>query len=124
MLRIKRLRVLSVAKVVGGIYAALGLLAGALFALFTFFAAVIGFSAAEEFVAGGILGALFLALVMLIFVPVFYGAIGFVAGVIAAFAYNLLAGRIGGIEVEVETISYGNLPTAPPPTSPATYPSA
>jgi hypothetical protein len=34
--------------------------------------------------------------------PVFYGVMGFVLGVISAFVYNVIAKWIGGIEVEVE----------------------
>jgi len=37
-----------------------------------------------------------------IFMPIFYGAMGFVFGIIMAAIYNLIAGWIGGIEVEVE----------------------
>ncbi len=34
--------------------------------------------------------------------PFFYAAMGFVAGVVSAWVYNLIAGWIGGIEVDVE----------------------
>ena len=37
-----------------------------------------------------------------IFMPVIYGVLGFVIGVVGAAIYNLVAGWIGGIEVEVE----------------------
>jgi hypothetical protein len=37
-----------------------------------------------------------------IMMPVVYGVIGFVFGVIGAAIYNLIASWIGGIEVEVE----------------------
>ena len=37
-----------------------------------------------------------------IFMPVIYGVMGFVFGVIGAAIYNLVARWIGGIEVEVE----------------------
>ena len=37
-----------------------------------------------------------------IFMPVFYGAFGFIFGIISAAIYNLIARWIGGIEVEVE----------------------
>jgi len=37
-----------------------------------------------------------------IFIPIIYGAMGFVFGIIMAAIYNLIAGWIGGIEVEVE----------------------
>lgn len=37
-----------------------------------------------------------------IILPIFYGAMGFILGVIGAFIYNLIARWVGGIEVEVE----------------------
>jgi hypothetical protein len=37
-----------------------------------------------------------------LFMPVIYGVMGFIFGVIGAAIYNLVAGWIGGIEVEVE----------------------
>jgi len=37
-----------------------------------------------------------------IFMPVIYGVMGFVIGVVGAAVYNLIARWIGGIEVEVE----------------------
>jgi len=39
---------------------------------------------------------------MLIFLPIMYGVIGFIAGAIGAALYNLVAGVVGGIEIEVE----------------------
>ncbi len=37
-----------------------------------------------------------------LFIPVIYGVMGFVVGIIGAAIYNLVAGWIGGIEIEVE----------------------
>ena len=37
-----------------------------------------------------------------LFIPVIYGVMGFVIGIIGAAIYYLVAGRIGGIEIEVE----------------------
>jgi len=39
---------------------------------------------------------------MLIILPIFYGVVGFIAGAIGAALYNLIAGMVGGIEIEVE----------------------
>jgi hypothetical protein len=38
----------------------------------------------------------------LIFLPIMYGIFGFIAGVIGAFLYNVIAGVVGGIEIETE----------------------
>jgi hypothetical protein len=37
-----------------------------------------------------------------VFIPIIYGVMGFVFGIITAAIYNVIAGWIGGIEVEVE----------------------
>jgi hypothetical protein len=52
--------------------------------------------AAPAALVGGLL------LVMAIFMPIIYGAMGFVFGIIGAALYNLVARWIGGFEVEVE----------------------
>lgn len=36
--------------------------------------------------------------------PIFYGLIGFVFGTIGALVYNIFAGMVGGIEIEVENV--------------------
>lgn len=38
----------------------------------------------------------------IIAVPVFYGIMGFIGGIIMAMLYNLTTGLIGGLEIEVE----------------------
>jgi len=38
----------------------------------------------------------------IIFLPIFYGVLGLVAGAIGAALYNLFAGMLGGIELETE----------------------
>jgi hypothetical protein len=46
-----------------------------------------------------------------IIAPFLYGGIGFVFGAIAAWIYNLIAKRLGGIEIELEpasAVSYGS----------------
>lgn len=45
----------------------------------------------------------------IIFMPLFYGMVGFIGGLIAAWLYNLFAAWVGGIEIEFEQ------PPGPPP---------
>ncbi len=47
----------------------------------------------------GILG---MGLGLIVMAPIMYGVMGFIVGVIGAFFYNIVAGWVGGIEVEVE----------------------
>jgi hypothetical protein len=43
-----------------------------------------------------------IAIGLAIVMPLFYAATGFVTGLIGAVVYNLIAGWVGGLEVEVE----------------------
>lgn len=99
MTTIRRLDVLSVAKVVGTIGAAVGLIAGAFVSLF----AMIGFglaAGATDEPGAGLIGLLFGAGAIII-LPIFYGVISFIGGAIEAFIYNLVAKYVGGIQIEL-----------------------
>lgn len=88
----------SVARTFAGVYAALGLLIGAIFALVSFMGAGIAalFGSSSDSVPW-IPG--FLGVGAVILFPLIYGAIGLIGGAIAAAVYNFVAGRAGGIEV-------------------------
>jgi hypothetical protein len=114
MHRIKSVGVLSVAKISGLCYFALGVIFIPFIVLFALIGAAVGAQTGTP-VQFGPLAAVLLA----VFMPVFYGAIGFVFGAIAAFIYNLVAGWVGGIEFELQPLD-----TAPRPvTLAATGPS-
>ncbi len=98
---IRRFGVLSVGKQLGLTYALIGLLAGAIVALFSLFGAGLGAALSEDS-SGAIPGAL-LGVGAIIFVPILYGIIGFIGGLIGAGIYNLVAGATGGIQVELST---------------------
>ena len=94
---INRIAPLSLAKISGTLYAALGLIFGAIISLVSMAGAFGG--------AGGgngnpMFGALF-GVGAIILLPIFYGCIGFIGSLIAAFLYNLLAGMVGGVELDV-----------------------
>ena len=94
---IKSVGVLSVAKIMGVMYFALGLIFMPIFLL----AGLAGMMAGgREAALGGITG-----LVLAIMMPVLYGGLGFVMGAIMAFLYNLVAKWLGGIEVQVQAPS-------------------
>ena len=97
--RLKRIAPLQFGKMSGILYAGMGLIFLPFFAL----AALVGMFAqhGSDQAAGGALTA-GLMLGMAVFMPIFYGGMGFVFGVIGAALYNLVAGWVGGIEVEVE----------------------
>lgn len=95
---IRRVGVLSVAKIAGVLYALMGLIIGAFISLF----ALVGSMAA---MGGGndeaIIG-VFFGVGAVVIMPIFYGVLGGIFASISAALYNLVAGFLGGIEVEIE----------------------
>ena len=96
---IRRVGVLSVAKLQGTLYALLGLLAGAVFALLSLFGVALGSSMGTDS-HGSILGVA-LGVGAIVFFPLVYGLLGFVVGLLGAALYNLVAGITGGVELEL-----------------------
>lgn len=101
--RLKRIEPIQAGKVLGVLYAAMGLI----FIPFVVLAGVAGAFAQHAQQAQNVGGppAALMTGIMLgfgIFMPVIYGVMGFIFGIIMAAIYNLTARWIGGIEVEVE----------------------
>lgn len=92
---VERIAPLSLAKVLGAIYAVIGFVAGAMFSLFALMGAAAG-AASEPEMAW--MAPLFGIAAIVIF-PILYGVIAFVMGLVVGGLYNLVAGRIGGIEI-------------------------
>jgi hypothetical protein len=103
-LRIRKLGILSVAKIYAAIMFVMSLLISIPYGLFImiFGGIMMSTGAREGLAAGG--GSIVLGILLMIGLPIFYGVIGFVAGAIGALLYNLFAGLVGGIEIEVENI--------------------
>ena len=92
---IKRVSPLSCAKIAGILYAMMGLLVGGFISLF----GLVGAMAAPE-VERGMQGALF-GVGAVVILPIFYGCLGFFGALITTALYNLLAGMVGGVEIDV-----------------------
>ena len=93
MTEIKRVGVLSLAKIIGLLYTDIGLIIWLFMGCFM----LIGLMAqAPEAPAEAMVMVGFFCLI-----PFFYGMMGFVGGAIIALLYNFVAGKIGGIEVEL-----------------------
>jgi hypothetical protein len=95
---VKRVGVLSVAKVYGALAASMGLLFGLILAAISTIAGGSGLVGDD---APAFLGAMFGAGAVIV-LPIFYGCMGLVAGAIGAALYNLFAGLVGGVSIEVE----------------------
>jgi hypothetical protein len=102
---VKRVGVLSLGKVLGVLYALLGLIIGAFFSLFALVGAV---------AAGGEGGAatLLFGVGAIIMFPVLYGIGGFIGGIIVAALYNVVVSVAGGIELELEHAPRAAFPVA------------
>ena len=91
---IKRVAVLKLAIFQAALMAAFGVIIALFF---------MGFGALFSGFGGHAAGfAGMMGVAALIFLPIMYGVIGFIAGAIGAALYNLIAGIVGGIEIEVE----------------------
>jgi hypothetical protein len=99
MITIRRIGVLSLAKVLGLLYALLGLIIGGLVTCFSLFGTLVAGANMPEGPEGPLFGLVF-GLGSIIILPIFYGLAGFIGGLIVATLYNLLAGWVGGIELE------------------------
>ena len=93
---INRVAPVQLAKVLGAIYAVIGLIFGCIAALFS----MMGGLVAQQSGSGS-LGMLF-GVGAIIFLPLLYGALGFIGGLIFSMLYNLVAGKAGGIEIDVK----------------------
>jgi hypothetical protein len=94
MMTITRVGPLSVAKVAGVLYVVIGLIAGCLVSL----AAMAGGFAADTDGAGP-MAALF-GVGAIVFLPIFYGVLGFIGTLIMAWLFNVAAGIVGGVEID------------------------
>lgn len=93
MQEIKKVGILSVAKIEAALGAVMGFIVG-------LFMVLIGTTIMTFTELPGAYGILFGAAALII-LPIIYAGIGFIGGLIAAFFYNVIAGAIGGIEMEL-----------------------
>ena len=93
---VKHVAPVSVAKVAGVLYAFLGLLVGVFFTL----AALAGAFASNRPDSTGF-GMVFGVGAIVIF-PILYAVIGFIFSLIGAALYNVIAGLVGGVELDVQ----------------------
>ena len=95
---LSRVGALSFAKVMGIIYACLGLIGGLLYAVMLF---IIGVAAIADSNDEGIM-AIFGGCAALFGLPLIYGILGFLFGLLMAALYNFVAKRWGGVELTLQ----------------------
>jgi len=104
MVVLRKLGVWSVAKLEAIVFAIIGLIIGIFYAIMgavvlSTVGAGAGQFGATGFSAGGLAAMGFLAIIV---TPIIYGIVGFVGGAVGAVLYNLVAGWVGGIEIEFQ----------------------
>lgn len=92
---ITRVGPLSCAKIVGTLYGILGLALGVIVSLVSMVSGLVSKSS-----EGAGLGVLMGAGAIVAF-PLLYGGMGFLTTLLGAWLYNVLAGMVGGIEIDV-----------------------
>jgi hypothetical protein len=97
---LNRIGVLSCGKVLGTLYVAVGFVFGLIFSLISVLGMAIGAGSGE--IGGGqaLFGMLF-GIGAVIILPIFYGIMGFLGGLLMAALYNLVARVVGGIELDL-----------------------
>ena len=93
---VRRIGPISAARIAGSLYALIGLLLGAIFSLLAITGAFVNSGSTSRGVTA------LLGVGAVIVFPILYGAIGFVASLIAAWLYNLLSRFVGGVQIEIE----------------------
>ena len=96
---IREVGVGSAAKVFGTLYAVFGLIIGVIVALVALVGA--GMRRAASDAMPGWFGALF-GVGAVIILPIMYGVFGAIGAALSALFYNIIAGAVGGLQIETE----------------------
>ena len=99
---IKRIGALSLGKLMGAMYTGIGLLIGCLVALFSLLGGGAMMASGQEGAGLGMGMMAGMGLLAIVVLPICYGLLGFVAGLISACFFNLAAKYAGGLEIDVE----------------------
>ncbi|MEE9552962.1 MAG: hypothetical protein V3W18_01595 [candidate division Zixibacteria bacterium] len=99
---LKRIGPFSLAKIMGIIYAVLGLLMGFIISGIALITISPGSALGKS--AGSLVGSIF-GVGAIIVMPILYGAGGFLGGFIMAVIYNWVSRWVGGIEINLEETS-------------------
>jgi hypothetical protein len=117
-LTIKRVGVLSLAKIFGLITFVIGIIIGVIYGLVIILVgsallSQAGGDAGPVAALGGVVG----GILMMILIPIMYGALGFMMGAVYALIFNVASGFLGGLELQVEGAATEAF-AAPPPLPP------
>lgn len=85
----------SAGKILGVLYAIFGLVFGLFFTLISIFTSSASGNSAEGIIFG------FGSVIVL---PILYGVMGFLAGVLGAIIYNFIAKKVGGLKLDLQVV--------------------
>lgn len=88
---------MSAGKMLGLLYGVIGLIGGGIITLFSFFGSAFSNDGGSSSIIFGI-GAIIL-------LPLVYGGLGFIGGLISGWIYNLVARIAGGIQIELVDVA-------------------
>ncbi len=98
--RIRNINPVQLGLVYATLYALLGIFFGFVIAIISMSAPQLGAAGMPHF-----------GWFAIVIFPLLYGAFGFIAGIIVAFFYNIVAGWTGGIEITLSTAPTSTIPT-------------
>jgi hypothetical protein len=104
-LRINKMGIFSFAKMQGVMGLVIGLIIGVIYGLIIIGYSLLGASLVgndAKLAVGG--GGVIAGIVTMIAVPIVYGIFAFIFGALGALIYNIFAGIVGGVEIEVENV--------------------
>ena len=112
---VRRVGVFSLAKMQGLIMFVVGLIIGVIYGLaFMALGATMSSLGPRDSAAMGGISSIVIGLILMIAIPIFYGIIGFIGGAIGGFVYNIAAGIVGGIKLDLESTTPQYTPPPPP----------
>jgi hypothetical protein len=97
---LRRIGIWSAAKLNGVLYAVIGLCVGIVVSLASMLGAMATSDMSSE-TGFGAFPAMFIGVGAIIVLPIVYGVLGLIGGAIGAGIYNLAAGMMGGLELEL-----------------------
>jgi hypothetical protein len=102
---LKRIGAFSCGKILGALYAVIGLIIGAVITLISLFGAALtsalGANPPPDMPGGPVI-AVVIGVGAIILMPIIYGLLGFFSGLIGALIYNVMARMVGGVKLELE----------------------
>jgi hypothetical protein len=99
---LKRVGPVSCAKISGVLYAIMGLIFGAFLSLIALAGGMASAPAGATGMSGfGAFGTI-MGVGAIVLLPIFYGVMGFVLTLVGAWLYNVVAGAVGGIEMDLQ----------------------